>query len=157
MTRRIHRITWLEAGRLAACQSPYDDRSLRELADRGVRVLVNLHKRSHPPEALAYHGMTELHLPVLDFTPPTPEQLEQGVTAIERALAAGQKVAVHCEAGLGRTGTLLACYLVKRGLGPSEAIAQVRAVRPGSVETPEQEAAIEAYARQLVADHEVIP
>lgn len=147
---RRHRITWLEAGRLAACQYPYDDRALRELADRGVRVLVNLHKRSHSPELLARYGLTEHHLPVLAFIPPTPEQPEQGVTAIEQAIAAGQKVAVHCAAGLGRTGTLLACYLVKQGLDPSEALARVREVRPGSVETPEQEAAIATYAREII-------
>ena len=114
-----------------------------------MRVLVNLHKRSHAPEAHARYGLIERHLPVLDFTPPTPEQLEQGVAAIEQAIAAGRKVAVHCEAGLGRTGTLLACYLVKQGLDPSEAIARVREVRPRLVETPEQEAAIETYARAI--------
>ena len=127
---------------------PRGDAALRELAAQGVEVLVNLHQRPHAPEALARHGLTELHLPVPDLAPPTSEQLERGVAAVERAIADGQKVAVHCGAGLGRTGTLLACYLVKRGLGPDEAIARVRAVRPGSVETLQQEVAIRTYARQ---------
>jgi atypical dual specificity phosphatase len=48
-----------------------------------------------------------------------------------------------------RTGTLLACYLVKRGLEPREAITRVRWARPGSVETLQQEAAVEAYAQQI--------
>ena len=84
-----------------------------------------------------------------DFTPPSPEQLECGVAAIEQAVASERKVAVHCGGGLGRTGTLLACYLVKGGLNPSEAIARVRAVRPGSVETPAQEAAVEDYSQRI--------
>ncbi len=98
---------------------------------------------------LGHHGLTELHLPVPDFTPPTPEQLEHGIAAIEHAIADRQKVAVHCGGGLGRTGTLLACHMVKRGLTAEEAIARIRALRPGSVETPEQEAAVQNYAQHL--------
>jgi atypical dual specificity phosphatase len=143
----MQRVSWLEADRLAACRYPRTEKALRELAQSGVALLVNLHERAHPRETLARHGLRELHLPVPDFTPPTLEQLARGVAAIEQALADGQKVAVHCGAGLGRTGTLLACYLVNHGLGPDEAIARVRTVRPGSVETPQQEAAVKEYAR----------
>jgi atypical dual specificity phosphatase len=145
---RLKRVSWLEEDCLAACRYPRTDKALRELAEQGVAVLVNLHERPHSPEALACQGLTELHLPVPDFTPPTLAQLDHGIAAVEQAIADGQKVAVHCGAGLGRTGTLLACYLVKRGLGPDEAIARVRAVRPGSVETPEQEIAVKNYARR---------
>ena len=146
---RLRRVTWLEPDSLAACRYPRDDKALRHLAAQDIRLLINLHQQSHSPEALARYSLTELHLPVPYLTPPTPEQLAQGVLAIEEALANGQKVAVHCAAGLGRTGTLLACYLVKRGLEPREAITRVRWARPGSVETPQQEAAVEAYAQQI--------
>lgn len=149
---RLKRVTWLLEDSLVACRYPRGDSALRELADRGVTLLLNLHERRHPPELLARYGLAELHLPVRDFTPPTLEQLERGVAAIEQAAASKQKVAVHCGGGLGRTGTLLACYLVKGGLGPAEAIAQVRAVRPGSVETPQQEAAVARYARWVVQE-----
>lgn len=143
---RLKRVTWLIADSLAACRYPRSDAALRELADRGVTLLVNLHERPHSPELLARHGLTEVHLPVPDFTPPAPEQLERGVAVLQQAVASERKVAVHCGGGLGRTGTLLACYLVKGGLNPSQAIARVRAVRPGSVETPAQVAAVEEYS-----------
>jgi atypical dual specificity phosphatase len=133
---------------LAACRYPRSDRALLDLAERGVVLLVNLHERPHSGARLRRHGLTELHLPVADFTPPTLEQLERGVAALEQAHASGQKVAVHCGAGLGRTGTLLACYLVRRGLGPDEAIARIRSVRPGAVETTQQELAVRNYARR---------
>lgn len=142
-------MTWLMVDSLAACQYPRSEAALRELADCGVTLLVNLHERPHSPELLARYGLSEVHLPVPDFTPPSPEQLERGVATIEQAVASERKVAVHCGSGLGRTGTLLACYLVKGGRTPSEAIAQVRAVRPGSVETPAQEAAVEEYSRRI--------
>jgi atypical dual specificity phosphatase len=141
---RLKSVTWDDEN-LAACRFPRTDKALQELADKGVGLLVNLHERPHPPERLARYGMTELHLPVPDFTPPTPDQLERGVNAIESAIDNGTRVAVHCGAGLGRTGTLLACYLVRKGLSPDQAIARVRALRPGSVETPAQEAAVRAF------------
>jgi atypical dual specificity phosphatase len=146
---RLRRLTWLIEGSLAGCPYPRSDAACRALARHGVTLLINLHERPHPPDRLARHGVTEVHLPVPDFTPPSPEQLERGVDAIEEGIAFGRKVAVHCGGGLGRTGTLLACYLVKHGLAPGEAIARVRDARPGSIETPAQEAAVEEYSRRL--------
>jgi atypical dual specificity phosphatase len=148
---RLKPVTWLDDVGLAACSYPRDERALRALAERGVATLINLHERPHAPEALARCGLAEVHLPVPDFAAPTPAQLAAGVAAIERAVAGGRRAAVHCGAGLGRTGTLLACYLVQRGLGPDEAIARVRAARPGSVETAEQEAAVAQFARRAAA------
>ena len=145
---RLKPVTWLERDNLAACRFPRTEQELRELAERGVRLLINLHEQPHQPERLARYGMTELHLPVPDFTPPKPEQLERALNEIERAIESGTRVAVHCGAGLGRTGTLLACYLVRRGLTADEAIARVRALRPGSVETDAQEAAVRSFAQR---------
>jgi ADP-ribosyl-[dinitrogen reductase] hydrolase len=55
-------------------------------------------------------------------------------------LRRGGRVAIHCAAGLGRTGTIAAKLLIALGQSPDEAIAAVRAARPGTIETPEQEA-----------------
>jgi atypical dual specificity phosphatase len=139
-------VTWLDEERVAACRFPRSDGELAELAERGVSLVVNLHERGHARERLERFGLSELHLPVRDFTPPTVEQLEQGVDALVSAIDGGTRVAVHCGAGLGRTGTLLACYLVQRGMPPSAAIDEIRKLRPGSVETQEQVAAVHAFA-----------
>jgi atypical dual specificity phosphatase len=141
-------VSWLEDGRVAACRYPRDERALRDLADAGVRLIVNLHPRAHRAEQLSRLNLRELHLPVADFTPPSAEQLDTGVAAIREAVASGESVAVHCGGGLGRTGTLVACYLVDGGLSADAAIAEVRRFRPGSVETPAQEAAVRAFAER---------
>ncbi|XP_009075228.1 PREDICTED: dual specificity protein phosphatase 23, partial [Acanthisitta chloris] len=59
-------------------------------------------------------------------------------------------VAVHCMLGRGRTGTLLACYLGRaRGLAGHDAIRELRRLRPGSIETPEQEQAVISFCQSL--------
>ena len=141
--------TWIIPDRLLACSYPRRPHLQRVLAAHGITTVINLHTRSHPAPYRDTSGLHEIHLPVLDFTPPTPDQLAEGVRAIHDALAHGERVAVHCGAGLGRTGTLLACYLVSTGLPPDAAIKEIRRLRPGSIETPTQEAAIHTYAETL--------
>lgn len=144
----INRGAWLEEG-LLGCDYPRRAAAIVGLARQGISVLVNLHERAHGPALLARHGLEEMHLPVADFAPPSPAQVDRGIAAIVEALAAGRRVAVRCAGGRGRTGTLLACHLVLRGLDPHAAIARVREARPGSVETRAQAAAVVAYARRL--------
>ncbi|MCC7370651.1 MAG: dual specificity protein phosphatase family protein [Chloroflexi bacterium] len=137
---------WVLDGRVLACAYPRREAALAALAGQGITLLVNLHQRAHRPERLAQHAMTELHLPVRDFTAPSAEQIEQAVAALGQAQAERRRVAVHCGGGLGRTGTVLACYLVAQGRTAEAAIAEIRRVRPGSVETAGQVAAVQAYA-----------
>ena len=101
---------------------------------------------AHDADALAAAGLRQLHLPVRDFAAPAPAQLDAGVQAIEAELRGDGAVAVHCRAGLGRTGTLLACYLIAQGLSAERAIARVRRCRPGSIESWQQAEAVRAFA-----------
>jgi atypical dual specificity phosphatase len=139
--------SWILPDQLLACAYPRTNAALAALEAVGVQLVVNLHVRAQPPAALARFGLTELHLPTPDFGVPTAESLRRGVEAIERALAARWRVAVHCGAGRGRTGTLVACVLVARGSTPAEALVRVRRLRPGAVETRAQEAAIDGFDR----------
>lgn len=91
-----------------------------------------------------------LHLPVEDFTPPSIAQIDEFVNFQRMAEAEGLATVVHCGAGLGRTGTMLACALVNRGISAEAAIDRVRTLRPYSIETVEQEDCVRQYA-DLVA------
>lgn len=140
---------WLIEGAVAGVAGPRSADALAALREQGITNLLTLTEQPLDRSLLTAAGMTATHLPVQDFTPPSPAQLDQAVAAIDQCVAAGAPIAVHCAAGLGRTGTVLACYLVSRGATAADAIAEVRRLRPGSIETAEQEAAIRGYERRL--------
>jgi hypothetical protein len=99
MTPRPMPFTWLERGRVAASIYLRDERALTEAAEQGVRLVINLHERAHDSDALARHGLRQIHIPVPDFTAPAPGQLDEGVAAIDASLAQGEPVLVHCATG----------------------------------------------------------
>jgi atypical dual specificity phosphatase len=140
---------WLIPERLAACVNPEVGKQAAHLLAVGkITLIVNMYEKADEPELLERLGATTLHLPVPGSCAPTQEQLDAGVLAITQALERGQRVAVHCGAGLGRAGTLLAAYLVSQGRTADEAMQRVRAARPGSIETLEQEQAVREFAHR---------
>jgi ADP-ribosyl-[dinitrogen reductase] hydrolase len=93
-------------------------------------------------ETLVRHGMEWFHLPILDCSIPDAAFEERWTTVgphLEEIVREGGRVAVHCRGGLGRSGTVAAMMLVQLGVSAADAIARVRAARPGAIETPEQE------------------
>jgi atypical dual specificity phosphatase len=146
---------WLIEGELAGCGRPGtgrggDQRTLDDdlvwLRERGVLGLLTLTETPLAAEAVARYGFETLHLPVPDLSPPTPEQLMRALAFIDEQRMRGRTVAVHCLVGQGRTGTVLAAYLIRAGATPEQALAELRARCPGAVENPSQEHALAAYA-----------
>ncbi|KAM6999250.1 dual specificity protein phosphatase 23 [Ammospiza nelsoni] len=146
--------SWVVEGRLAGLAMPREPGHYRYLRERGVRHLVSLTERAPP-----HHGccpQIQLHrLRIADFTPPSPEQIQSFLQIVEEANGRGEAVAVHCMLGHGRTGTLLACYLCKeQHLAGGDAIREIRRLRPGSIETSEQEQAVLRFCQCLGAGKE---
>lgn len=118
----------------------------------GVSAIVSLTDSPMPKYVCRKYGMEVLHEPVPDGSPPAFEQIDRIVRFIDAMNAACKGVAVHCEAGHGRTGTALACYLVKSGLATDEAISRVRRLDPLAIETPSQETLVASYETSLRPD-----
>ena len=139
--------TWIKRPLLAALARPSAAADCTWLREHGIQVLLSLTEDPPRRDWVNDAGLMVFHVPIIDMEAPSPEQLERCVSAIERAHQQQFGVAVHCTAGLGRTGTVLAAWFVSQGLSPQNAVARVRRLRPGSIETDEQERAIEEFAR----------
>jgi atypical dual specificity phosphatase len=137
--------SWLVEHKLAAMSYPESEDAFALLWRISIRALINLAEEPLPEEILSNVGILAEHIPVVDFTAPSLKQVEQAITMIHFYLKRNMPVAVHCIAGLGRTGTILACYLIGEGKSADVAITAIRRWRPGSIETLEQEAVIHEY------------
>ena len=138
---------WVDQDVLAAMAWPRNLRKAFEhFQEEGISVVVSLTETPLNKVFVDEFGFEYHHLPLADFAAPDYDMIRRFVGIVSEAKRAGKKTVVHCLAGRGRTGTLAACYLVSLGLSSREALARIRHLRPGSVETPEQEDAIHEYA-----------
>lgn len=74
-------------------------------------------------------SVRHLRMPIGDFTVPTPDRMKEILNALDSALAGGRNVYLHCRGGLGRTGTVVGCFLVRHGMTGDQALAEIRRLR----------------------------
>ncbi|KAF7301614.1 Phosphoprotein phosphatase [Mycena indigotica] len=107
---------------------------------RGVRLVVRLNTELYDRGTFLDRGIDHMELYFDDGTNPTDEIVRTFLDVADPVIERGGVVAVHCKAGLGRTGTLIGAYLIwKYGFTANEAIAFMRIVRPGCVVGPQQQ------------------
>jgi atypical dual specificity phosphatase len=153
----IDNFGWLVEGELAGSGGPIHHEELIWLQEQGVGAIVSLTERSLRREKLLLRRLDALgliyhHIPIVDETAPSHAQVDEFVGFVNEMLGGGRAVLAHCRGGYGRTGTMLACYLVGRGWGADEAMAEVRARRPGSIAPSAQQLCVVEYADRLRCD-----
>lgn len=147
-----HGFTWINKPLLAAMAAPVDLAEFTWLRQQGIQLIIALTEEAPRRNWINEAGLLLIHEPVVDMTPPTQDQLDRILHSIQKANERNMGVGVHCSAGLGRTGVILSCYFVDQGLSAKNAIARVRRMRPGSVETDDQADAVAEYARRHGAE-----
>ena len=126
---------------------------LDQLATRGICCLVSLidaqerGKIGVPdlPQRARDADLAWREWPIVDFSVPDARrsaEFEALLDDLSQILDDGQSLAIHCWAGLGRSGLVAASLLVRRGVTPASAIQTIRHCRPGAIETAPQEAFI---------------
>jgi atypical dual specificity phosphatase len=140
--------SWIDKPLLAAMARPSDPDQFVWLRQQGIELLVSLSEDPPRRDWAENASLLVFHDPIPDMEAPSQDQLDRIVSAIGRAHERNMGVAVHCYAGHGRTGTVLAAYLVSKGESSTQAIARVRQLRPGSIETADQEEAIHFFGRR---------
>ncbi len=141
--------SWILEGSLAASRGPTNRRDLTFLKLNDITAIIRMETDTISGEALELVDMFE---PVTNGQPPSLEQLDRMARFIEEQIETWERpVVVTCYAGLGRTGTALAAYMVYVGYQPQTAIDFIRKLRPGAIETAAQQAAVYEYAELLKA------
>lgn len=147
--------SWIIPQKLAGSGLPSSYDQITWIASNGIRTLVTIREIPLPDVWIKKvgaqnHTLENYFLKTDDYNAPTVDEIDKVVNYIEKKIKDNNPVLVHCAAGKGRTGTILAAYLIKKeGLTPIDAIKKLRRMRPGSVQSERQEMAINTYYKYL--------
>ena len=141
---------WVQQGKLAGSGYPASRSQVEWLVKEGIDSVLTLTIDPLPVEFTRGLDVVTGHVPMQDHQPPGIDAIARAVDFVEEKLAAGKTVLVHCLAGEGRTGCVLAAYLIKtRGLDADGALAEIRRAKPQFVERRQERAVREFAARIL--------
>ena len=142
--------SWVTEDKLAGSRLPVTQDEFKWVLDKGIKSIVTVREVPLPSRWIDGTDIDYLHLMVEDYGVPNMEVLDEAVNYIDKKIQSGKPVLVHCAAGKGRTGALLAAYMIKKeNLTAEQAIEKIRLMRPGSVQSLTQETALSMYEKYL--------
>ena len=148
ITGKPDNFSWIIEDKLAGSAIPTSKDEINWLHEQGVKSIITI--REEPLDENWVDEMKYLHVHSNDMGVPTFDDLKESVDFIHKRIEDNEPVMVHCLAGLGRTGTILACYLIKyEKMSAEDAIQHVREKRHGSIQSFVQEELIFQYAKTL--------
>jgi len=150
LSNRPSDFSWVIKGKLAGSARPENEAQLRWLKDNEIKAIVCLNKeRPLDDKQVRALGFEYLFIPVKDFGAPRLEDIAEFVEFTKDMIMHHMPVVVCCGAGIGRTGTMLAAYLVSLCASPDEALKEIQEKRDVGVESYAQREVVFEYARQL--------
>ena len=148
VTGRPDKFSWLIKSKLAGSGIPTSINEVQWVLDQGIKSIVTI--REEPLDESWTRDINYLHVLSNDMGVPEFNDLIHAVDFIHRRITSNEPVLVHCLAGMGRTGVILACYLVKyQKMSADEATQKVRKERPGSIQSYPQEEIIFRFEKFL--------
>lgn len=140
--------SWVIDEKLAGSGMPTSLDEFEWVLRQGVKSVVTMTERPLPGRWVG--RVSYLHVPTPDLSAPDMDRIDAAVDFVHGQISGGRAVMVHCAAGMGRAGTILACYLVKyTGCSAKEAVRRIRNERPGSIQSESQELAVGFYERHV--------
>lgn len=141
--------SWVIEGKLAASGLPSSAAQVRWLEENGIASILTLTETPLPEKWFEGRKVRSKHISMDDHAPPSPDALWEAVEFIDLEIREGRPLLVHCLAGIGRTGSSIAAYMIARqGKSAAEAIEALRRLRPGSVESG-QENAVHTFEKRF--------
>ena len=161
---------WLVPFHLAIMSTPRDEFDIAMLASPYISIFHILTLTEETPLPKAWFSGKDIkhtYLPIPNYHPPTIEQIDLIMRLFENE--DNLPLLIHCGGGKGRAGTVAACYLAAYGfskprsdttqpfMSATEAINALRAIRPGSIETLQQEAFVSKWCSTIWKRQCVVP
>ena len=148
VTKKPTNFSWLIEEKLAGSGMPTSFDEFDWVVNQGIKSVITMTENALPETWV--EGVKYLHIPTQDLTAPDMDKIDTAVEFIQKRISNKESVMVHCAAGMGRTGTILACYLIKfQKYSAKNAIEKVRDERPGSIQSEIQEMVIHLYEKHV--------